>query len=77
MSAAPVIAPSARKHGVSDEDIRHAYANPIRVFEVDDGFVMLIGANAAGVLHEIGVVQAETGAVVVHAMRVREKFLRS
>lgn len=37
---------------------------------------MLIGANAAGVLHEIGVVPAETGAVVVHAMRVREKFLR-
>lgn len=36
--AEPVIAPSARKHGVSDEDIRHAYANPIRVFEVDDGF---------------------------------------
>jgi len=27
----PIIAESARKHGVSDEDILHAYANPIRV----------------------------------------------
>jgi len=25
-----VIASSARKHGVSDEDIRHAYDHPIR-----------------------------------------------
>lgn len=76
MSAEPVIAPSARKHGVTDEDIRHAYANPIRVFEFDDGFVMLVGANAAAVLHEIGVVEATTRPVVVHAMRAREKFLR-
>jgi hypothetical protein len=32
-----IIAESARKHGVSDEDIRHAYAHPIRVFELDEG----------------------------------------
>ena len=40
-----VIAPSAHKHGVSEEDIRHAYAHPIRVFELDEGFTMVIGAN--------------------------------
>ena len=76
MSAEPVIAPSARKHGISDEDIRHAYADPIRVFEVDDGFVMLIGASAAALLLEIGVVEATTRPVVVHALRARERFLR-
>lgn len=76
MSAEPVIAPSARKHGVSDEDILHAYDNPIRAFELDDGFMMLIGANPAAVLHEIGVVNATMGPVVVHAMPVRERFLR-
>jgi hypothetical protein len=32
-----IIAESARKHGVSDADIRHAYAHPIRVFELDEG----------------------------------------
>lgn len=30
------IAESARKHGVSDEDILQAYANPIRVFDLDE-----------------------------------------
>ncbi len=76
MSVEPVIAPSAREHGISDEDIRHAFANPVRVFELDDGLVMLIGANPAAVLLEIGVVEATTGSVVVHAMHVRGKFLR-
>jgi hypothetical protein len=41
----PIIAESARKHGVSDEDILQAYANPIRVFHLDEGFTMVIGAN--------------------------------
>jgi hypothetical protein len=38
--------------------------------------MMLIGANPAAVLHEIGVVNATTGPVVVHAMPVREMFLK-
>ncbi|HLF43427.1 MAG TPA: hypothetical protein VJA46_07865 [Acidimicrobiia bacterium] len=37
----PVIVASARKHGISDDDMLHAYRNPIRVFELDD-LVMLI-----------------------------------
>ena len=43
----PIIADSARKHGVSDEAILHAYANPVRVFELNEGFTMVIGANRA------------------------------
>ena len=42
----PIIAESARKHGVSDEDILQAYANPIRVFDLDEGFTMVIGATS-------------------------------
>lgn len=72
----PIIAGSARKHGVSDEDILHAYANPIRVFDLDDGFTMVIGANLAAVIYEIGVIEGVTAAVIVHAMRARDKFLR-
>lgn len=52
----PVIAPTARKHGIADEDILHAYRNPIRRFELDDGLTTLIGASRAGGLLEIGVV---------------------
>ena len=76
MGVEPIIADSARKHGVSDEDILHAYANPMRVFELDDGFTMVIGANQAAIIFEIGVVDGVQAPVIVHAMRAREKFLR-
>ena len=72
----PIIAESARKHGVSDEDILHAYANPIRVFDLGDGFTMIIGANHAAIIYEIGVVEGVTASVIVHAMRARDKYLR-
>jgi hypothetical protein len=69
----PEIAQSARSHGVADGDIVHAYNNAIRVYEMDDGFVMLIGPDRAASLLEIGVVD---GPRVVHAMPARERFLR-
>jgi hypothetical protein len=72
----PIIAQSARKHGVSDEDILHAYANPIRVFELDEGFTMVIGANRAAIIYEVGIVDGQSAPVIVHAMRAREKVLR-
>jgi hypothetical protein len=72
----PTIAESARKRGVSDEDMLQAYANPFRVFELDDGFTMVIGANHAAIIFEVGVVDGAGTPVIVHAMRAREKFLR-
>ena len=72
----PIIADSARKHGVSDHDILHAYRHPIRVFELDEGFTMVIGANQAAIIFEIGVVDGVEAPVIVHAMRARERFLR-
>ena len=71
-----MIAESARKHGVSDEDMIHAYAHAIRVFELDEGFTMVIGADRAAIVFEIGVVDGALAPVIVHAMRAREKFLR-
>lgn len=76
VSASPVIAASARKHGVSDADMLHAYANPVRVFEMDEGFTMIIGANHAAIVFEVGVVDGANTPVIVHAMRARNKFLR-
>jgi hypothetical protein len=43
----PVILASARKHGIADEDMLHAYRNPIRVFDLDD-LTLAIGASRAG-----------------------------
>lgn len=76
MGSKPIIAESARKHGVSDEDMLQAYANPFRVFDLDEGFTMLIGANSAAIIFEVGVVDGAETPVIVHAMRAREKFLR-
>jgi hypothetical protein len=70
-----IIADSARKHGVSDDDIRHAYAHPIRVFELDEGLTMIVGANRAAIILEIGVVNGALAPVVVHAMKARDRFL--
>lgn len=72
----PYIAPSARRHGVSDDVILHAFANPIRVEELDDELAMLIGPDHAGNLHEIGVVASTEGPVIVHAMPARPNYLR-
>jgi len=71
----PVISSSARKHGIEDEDMLHAYRNPIRVFDLGE-VVMLIGADQNGRFLEIGVAQGEGVEFVVHAMPARSKFLR-
>ena len=74
MSVDPVILASARKHGIDDEDMLHAYRNPIRVFDLDD-LTMLIGPDTATRLLEIGVAEAEGVEFIVHAMATRPKFL--
>lgn len=71
----PVIVASARKHGISDNDMLNAYRNPIRVFELDD-LVMLIGGDGSGRMLEIGVAAAEGIEFIVHAMPARDKFSR-
>lgn len=71
----PVIVASARKHGISDDDMLHAYRNPIRVFE-SHGLVMLIGGDESGRMLEIGVAAAEGIEFIVHAMAARDRFLR-
>lgn len=76
MGVRPIIADSARRHGVSDDDMLHAYDHPIRVFELDEGFTMVIGANRAAIVYEVGVIDGALAPVIVHAMRARKKYLR-
>ena len=74
MAVDPVVLASARRHGIPDDDMLHAYRHPIRVFEIDE-LVMLVGPTASGALLEVGVAQAEGIEFVVHAMPARPKFL--
>jgi hypothetical protein len=71
----PVVVASARKHGISDGHMLHAYRHPIRVFDLDD-LTMLIGADDTGRMLEVGVAVADGIEFIVHAMPAREKFLR-
>jgi hypothetical protein len=76
MPEQPIIAHSALKHGISREDILHAYRNPVRVWDLGDGFTMMIGPNRAAIILEVGYVEGDVAVVIVHAMFAREKFLR-
>lgn len=72
----PIIAQSALKHGLAEGEILHAYRNPLRAWDLGDGFTMIIGPNRAALILEVGFIQGSTAVVIVHAMRAREKFLR-
>jgi len=72
----PVILQSARKHGISDDDMLHAYRNPIRVFDLGE-LDMLIGPDTAARMLEVGVSEAEGIEFIVHAMPARDKFLET
>ncbi len=66
---------SARKHGIADEDILHAFRNAI--LEVtDDDIVMLVGPNRDGNLVEVAIIRSENGFLIIHAMQARKKYLK-
>jgi len=72
----PLILPSARKHGVADADMLHAYRNPVDGFQQNDDMTMLIGPDTTGRLLEIGLIDHQDGQVMAHAMPARHKYLR-
>ena len=70
----PVILASARRHGIRDDNMLHAYRNPVRVFEADD-LTMLIGPDESATLLEIGVAHGEGIDFIVHGIVRPTKFL--
>ena len=71
------IEPSARKHGVTDDDMIHAFQNHWKAYETDDPDVtMFIGPARSGDPLEVGVVTDDDGVAIIHAMRARPKFLK-
>jgi len=72
----PIAAPSALKHGLGKEDILHAYRNPIRVWDLGDGFTMMLGPTSAAIILKVGYVEGDTAVVIIHAMRARRRFLQ-
>ncbi|HEX6878071.1 MAG TPA: hypothetical protein VF165_20610 [Nocardioidaceae bacterium] len=71
------ISESARKHGVDDEDIVHAWDNAIRYVEYDydgDERLLVIGADRHGRMLELVAVPADEPTRIIHADRLRPKF---
>ncbi len=72
----PLITASARKHGLADDDILHAFNHPISYEDLDEGFVMIIGPTRSAHVIELGFIDTDQGPVIVHAMTARRKYLR-
>jgi hypothetical protein len=72
----PLITASARKHGITDDDMLHAFNHPVSYEDLDEGFVMIIGPTRSAHLIELGVIDTDHGPVMVHAMTARRKYLR-
>jgi uncharacterized DUF497 family protein len=71
------ITSSARKHGLDDASITHAWENALRYVEYEyDGEerLLVIGPDPAGNLLELVAVPADEPTRIVHADRLRPKF---
>lgn len=68
---------SARRHGVADEDIRHAVANAMVIEDQDGDTRLYLGAAIPGALLEVVTIIREDGTeLAIHAMPMRPKYRR-
>ena len=68
---------SARKHGIDDTDIEHAWVNAIRLVEYEfdgDDRLLVIGPDRHGRLLELVAVPAGEPTRIIHADLPRPKF---
>jgi len=71
------IRPSARKHGIDDADIEHAWRNATRLIEYEyDGEerLLVIGPDRHGRMLELVAVPAAEPTRIIHADRLRPAF---
>jgi hypothetical protein len=67
---------SARRHGITVDDILHAFNHPRRYADLGDGLQMIVGPTRSAELIEVGFIDTDRGPVMVHAMPARPKYLR-
>ncbi len=72
------ILPSGRRHGIDDEDIRHAVEQALVIEEVGDDPLrfLVLGPDRAGNRLELVILDRPQGPAVIHAMKMREKYRR-
>lgn len=68
---------SAQRHGVADEDIQHAVDNAMSIDDQDDDTRLYLGpARNAELLEIVTLVRDDGSELVIHAMKMREKYRR-
>ncbi|HEY8638505.1 MAG TPA: hypothetical protein VIL64_04645 [Solirubrobacteraceae bacterium] len=68
---------SARKHGIADEDIRHATEHAMAIDELDDDTRLYLGpSRSADLLEIVTVVRDDNSELAIHAMKMRPKYQR-
>lgn len=71
------IHPSARKHGIADEDIEHATAHAMAIEEQDDDTRLnLRPSRSVDLLEVVTIVRDDGSELVIHAMKMRAKYRR-
>lgn len=68
---------SARKHGIDDRDIEHAWRHATRLVEYEyegDERLLVIGPDRHGSMLELVAVPVDTPTRIIHADRLRPKF---
>jgi hypothetical protein len=71
------IHPSARRHGIADEDIEHAVAHAMAIDDQEDETRLYLGpARNADLLEIVTIVRDDGSELVIHAMGMRPKYRR-
>ena len=71
------IHPSARRHGIADEDIEHATRHAMTIDDLEDDLRLYLGpARNAELLEIVAVVRANGSELAIHAMKMRPRYRR-
>jgi hypothetical protein len=71
------IHPSARKHGIADEDIEHAMRHALAIDDQDDDSRLYLGPTRSADLLEVVTILRDDGSeLAIHAMKMRPKYRR-
>jgi hypothetical protein len=70
--------PSARRHGVGDEDIEHAYRQAVAWVELGEEppRYLVVGPDRSGNVLEVVVILVDAGVLAIHAMPLRPSTQR-
>jgi GNAT superfamily N-acetyltransferase len=69
------IHPSARKHGIADEDIEHAVDHAMSIDDREDNTRLYLGpARNAALLEVATIVHIDCSEIAIHAMKMRPKY---